>query len=222
MNREELLKQIERGILNGSIDEVPKLCKKALEMNISVEDILEAMENGMKQVGDKYEKGEYFVPDLLVAGEAMKAGFKVLEPAIKVEKTTFPATIVIGSVFGDIHDVGKNIVAYMLRSAGFNVIDLGVDVPFETFIKKAEEVGADIIAASAYTSSTMWGLRTVIEMAEEAGLRNRGVKIIIGGAPTNQAFADSIGADGWAVDAPSAVKLVKRLLAERKEHVGRN
>ena len=110
----------------------------------------------------------------------------------------------------------------MLRSAGFNVIDLGVDVPFETFIKKAEEVGADIIAASAYTSSTMWGLRTVIEMAEEAGLRNRGVKIIIGGAPTNQAFADSIGADGWAVDAPSAVKLVKRLLAERKEHVGRN
>ncbi len=215
MDAPTLLKEIERGILLGAIDEVPKLCKQAIEINIPAKNVLEAMEQGIRQVGEEYEKGEYFLPELIMAGKAMKDGFEILEPLIKVEKVAFAGTIVMGSVLGDVHDIGKNIVASVLRSAGFNVVDLGINVPSETFVQKAKELGTDIIGASAYTSSTMWELRTVVEMVEDAGLRDR-VMVIVGGAPTNQAFATSIGADGWAVNAASALGLVKRLLAERK------
>lgn len=215
MDAPTLLKEIERGILLGAIDEVPKLCKQAIEINIPAKNVLEAMEQGIRQVGEEYEKGEYFLPELIMAGKAMKDGFEILEPLIKVEKVAFTGTIVMGSVLGDVHDIGKNIVVSMLRSAGFNVVDLGINVPSETFVQKAKELGTDIIAASAYTSSTMWELRTVVEMVEDAGLRDR-VMVIVGGASTNQAFATSIGADGWAVNAASAVGLVKHLLAERK------
>jgi methylmalonyl-CoA mutase cobalamin-binding domain/chain len=215
----DLLAQIERAVLLGSVDEVPRLCRQAVETNVPVENVLGAMRQGAQQTGEKYENGEYFVPDLLLTAAAMKEGFKVLEPLLDAEEAGAAGTVVIGTVFGDVHDIGKDIVAGMLRSAGFNVVDLGINVPSETFAEEAKRLGADVIAASAYTSTTMRELRTVIECAEDAGIRDQ-VLIVVGGAPTNQAFATGIGADGWAVDGPSAVGMVERLLAARKGQEG--
>lgn len=209
------LAQIESGVLLGSIEEVPRLCRQAVETGVSLESILGAMRRGAQQTGERYEKGEYFVPDLLLTAAAMKNGFSVLEPLLSAEEAGAAGTIVIGTVFGDVHDIGKNIVAALLRSAGFRVVDLGINVRSEVFAEEAERQAADVIAASAYTSTTMRELRTVIECAEDAGIRDQ-VVIVVGGAPTNQAFATGIGADGWAVDGPSAVGMVERLLAARR------
>ena len=164
----------------------------------------------MDDVGEKFSAGELFVPEMLMAAQAMKAGLEILKPRLAAGQSRSKGTVVIGTVKGDLHDIGKNLVAMMMEGAGFDVVDLGVDVDSEKFVKTAADKGADVIALSALLTTTMPSMETTIKAVKEAGMA---VKTIIGGAPVTQAFADQIGADGYSADAPGAVKLVKQLVA---------
>jgi len=164
----------------------------------------------MDEVGEKFSSGELFVPEMLMAAQAMKGGLEILKPLLATGQSSSKGTVVIGTVKGDLHDIGKNLVAMMMEGAGFDVVDLGVDVESEAFVKTASEKGADVIALSALLTTTMPAMETTVKAVKEAGVS---VKTIIGGAPVTQAFADQIGADGYSADAPGAVKLVKQLVA---------
>jgi 5-methyltetrahydrofolate--homocysteine methyltransferase len=164
----------------------------------------------MDEVGEKFSTGELFVPEMLMAAQAMKAGLAILKPLLAEGSSQRKGTVVIGTVKGDLHDIGKNLVAMMMEGAGFDVIDLGVDVDSEAFVKNAAEKQADVIALSALLTTTMPAMETTVKAVKEAGMS---VRTIIGGAPVTQAFADQIGADGYSADAPGAVKLVKALVA---------
>ena len=164
----------------------------------------------MDEVGEKFSTGELFVPEMLMAAQAMKSGLAILKPLLAEGNTQRKGTVVIGTVKGDLHDIGKNLVAMMMEGAGFDVIDLGVDVDSEAFVKNAAENQADVIALSALLTTTMPAMETTVKAVKEAGMA---VKTIIGGAPVTQAFSDQIGADGYSADAPGAVKLVKELVA---------
>ncbi|MEM2110194.1 MAG: corrinoid protein [Candidatus Odinarchaeota archaeon] len=188
----------------------------ALSRGISALDILrKAITKGMQIVGEKYETGEFFLMHLMVIGEAVKNAMdKYLIPVLQkegVKESDSEGTVIIGTVEGDIHDIGKNIVASMLLTAGFNVIDLGKDVSCETFIQKAIENSADIIGVSALLSTTMIGQKKLIDELKKRNIRNR-FKILVGGAPTSPGWAEEIGADGYAKDAVEAVKVAKNLL----------
>jgi 5-methyltetrahydrofolate--homocysteine methyltransferase len=164
----------------------------------------------MDDVGEKFSAGELFVPEMLMAAQAMKGGLEILKPLLASGQSTSKGTVVIGTVKGDLHDIGKNLVSMMMEGAGFDVVDLGVDVDSEAFVKAASDKGADVIALSALLTTTMPSMETTVKAVKEAGMS---VKTIIGGAPVTQAFADQIGADGYSADAPGAVKLVKQLVA---------
>ena len=166
--------------------------------------------SAMDEVGEKFSAGELFVPEMLMAAQAMKAGLEILKPHLAEGQGRSKGTVVIGTVKGDLHDIGKNLVSMMMEGAGFEVIDLGVDVDSEAFVKQAAERNADVIALSALLTTTMPAMETTVKAVKEAGMT---VKTIIGGAPVTQAFADQIGADGYSADAPGAVKLVKQLVA---------
>jgi len=164
----------------------------------------------MDEVGEKFSAGELFVPEMLMAAQAMKGGLEMLKPLLATGQSSSKGTVVIGTVKGDLHDIGKNLVSMMMEGAGFEVVDMGVDVDSEAFVKAAAENGADVIALSALLTTTMPSMETTVKAVKEAGMT---VKTIIGGAPVTQAFADQIGADGYSADAPGAVKLVKQLVA---------
>jgi 5-methyltetrahydrofolate--homocysteine methyltransferase len=164
----------------------------------------------MDEVGERFSTGELFVPEMLMAAQAMKAGLEILKPHLAEGQRRSKGTVVIGTVKGDLHDIGKNLVSMMMEGAGFEVVDLGVDVESETFVKTAAEKGADVIALSALLTTTMPAMQSTVAAVKEAGMATR---TIIGGAPVTQAFADQIGADGYSADAPGAVKLVKQLVA---------
>jgi 5-methyltetrahydrofolate--homocysteine methyltransferase len=161
-------------------------------------------------VGEKFSAGELFVPEMLMAAQAMKGGLEMLKPLLATGQSSSKGTVVIGTVKGDLHDIGKNLVAMMMEGAGFEVVDLGVDVDSEAFVKAAADRGADVIALSALLTTTMPSMETTVKAVKEAGMS---VKTIIGGAPVTQAFADQIGADGYSSDAPGAVRLVKQIIA---------
>jgi 5-methyltetrahydrofolate--homocysteine methyltransferase len=163
----------------------------------------------MDEVGEKFSAGELFVPEMLMAAQAMKGGLEMLKPLLASGQSSSKGTVVIGTVKGDLHDIGKNLVSMMMEGAGFDVVDMGVDVDSEAFVKAAAENGADVIALSALLTTTMPSMETTVKAVKEAGMS---VKTIIGGAPVTQAFADQIGADGYSADAPGAVKLVKQLV----------
>ncbi len=165
--------------------------------------------SAMDEVGELFSAGDIFVPEMLMAAEAMKAGLKILKPHLAEGQSRSKGTVIIGTVKGDLHDIGKNLVSMMMEGAGFEVIDLGVDVAGETFVETAAEKNAQVIALSALLTTTMPSMENTIKAVKEAGLETR---IIIGGAPVTQVFADQIGADGFSADAPGAVKLVKQLL----------
>ena len=165
--------------------------------------------SAMDEVGEKFSTGELFVPEMLMAAQAMKAGVQLLKPLLTEGQSRSKGTVVIGTVKGDLHDIGKNLVAMMLEGAGFEVVDLGVDVDSEAFVKAAAENRADVIALSALLTTTMPAMETTIKAIREAGMS---VKTIIGGAPVTQTFADQIEANGYSADAPGAVKLVKQIL----------
>jgi trimethylamine corrinoid protein len=218
MNREEVLSKLEKGVLNGDAEAVEAAVKEAMTANI---DPLDAVENGLakgvREVGERFGKGELFLTDLVAAAEAMKAGLKILNPLILRQKkeTKTLGKVVIGTVAGDIHDVGKSIVASLLFVSGFEVIDLGVDVPTDVFVEKVKELKPDILALSALMTTTMLCQREVIEALKKAGIRNH-VKVMVGGGVTTFEWAKEIGADAWAADAVEAVEKAKGLLSVRE------
>ncbi|MCS7369367.1 MAG: corrinoid protein [archaeon GBS-70-058] len=212
--KEELLNKLKESAINGDSDQVVKLSKKVIEVGI---DPLEAVEKaliaGVLELGEKWINGEAFIVDMIAAAEAMKAGLSILKEEIvkRGGSIKYRGKIVIGTVEGDIHDIGKSIVASLLEAAGYEVIDLGVDVPAQKFIEAIKQYNPDIIGMSALMTTTMLKQREIIEAIKQANLRDK-VKIIVGGAPTTEDWAKEIGADGWAPDAASAVELVKKLL----------
>ncbi len=211
---DELFQAMAQSIIDGEVEDARRLAQEALERGIDpLEAINEGFVVGVNYVGDQYAAGEMFLPDLVLAGEAMKAAVEVLEPELARRGTErkMLGTVVIGTIEGDIHDIGKTLVATMLSTAGFKVYDLGVDVPVSTFIDKAREVEADIVGVSALLTTTMVKQRDVVEALEEAGLRPK-VKVMVGGAPVTQGWADEIGADGYSEDAIGAVAVAKRLV----------
>lgn len=214
MSIEELLRKMKRAIIEGNKEESQGLAKKALERKMDLNEVVEnGFIPGIQKVGDLWEKGEYFLPELITGAECMKAAMEILQPEMEKAQiqTQSQGKIVIGSVEGDIHDIGKNLVASMLSANGFEIIDLGADVKLETFIEKAEAENVEFICLSALLTTTMLGQKKIIELLKERNLSRR-FKILVGGAPVNQKWADNIGADGYAENAMAAVKLAKRLI----------
>jgi len=212
---EELYKQMAQAVIDGDDDEAAALAQKALDQGVDpLEAINKGFTAGMDVVGELYASGEYFLPDLILGGEAMKAALSVLEPALQAagQARAVLGKVVLGTVKGDIHEIGKSLVGSMLAANGFEVYDLGIDVEAEGFVAKAREYDADIVALSALLTTTMLHQRDVIEHLSEAGLRDK-VKVMVGGLPVTQAWADQIGADGFAEDAANAVTVAKRLMA---------
>jgi 5-methyltetrahydrofolate--homocysteine methyltransferase len=187
-----------------------ELTAAALEDGQDPEAILEAMTTAMDQVGRRFQDGEIFVPEMLISARAMKVGTAILEPALVAAGVKPEFTAVVGTVEGDLHDIGKNLVGMMLKGAGFEVVDLGVNVPAARFVEAAREHSAQIVGLSALLTTTMPMMRGVVEAIQAAGLP---AKVVIGGAPTTPEFAALIGADGQAPDAGAAVDLARRLLA---------
>ena len=202
--------KIKDSVIGGEVDEVRDMVKRAIDEGQEAKRILnEALLPGMSIVGDKFEEGEFFLPEMLIAAMAMKEGLEVLSPVLTQSDMKAAGTVVMGTAKGDIHDVGKSIVGVMLKGAGFMVTDIGVDVDPDKFVEAAKENNADIIGVSALLTTTIMGMKDVIKAMKEAGLK---AKVVVGGASVTQEFADEIGADGYAPDAPSAVKRVKELV----------
>ena len=209
---EEQLTGIRQAVLDGDMDNIGALVSSALADGLEPETILSgSLTPAMAIVGDDYERGERFVPEMLVAAETMKSALKILQPLLKEDGVAPAGVVVIGTIEGDLHDIGKDLVAMMLEGAGFRVINLGIDVSASAFVEAVQEHQADIVAMSALLTTTMVNMQSVIEALQEAGLRDT-VRIIVGGAPLSSDFAESIGADGYAADAASAVRLARSLL----------
>lgn len=214
MVEEEYLSRIQKAIIEGNKDAAEALAREALKKKLDLNQVIEkGYIPGIQKVGDLWEKGEYFLPELITSAECMKAAMDILRPELEKSqvKTKLEGKVVIGTIEGDIHDIGKNLVASILSANGFEVIDLGADVKLERFIEKALEKKADFICLSALLTTTMLGQKRVIELIKEKNLKGR-FKVLVGGAPVNQKWADSIGADGYAENAMAAVKAVKKLL----------
>ena len=195
MNRKAILSKLCEALVNLDIEGIKKACKEALNAGISAyEVIIEGMTKGMEIVGQKYEDDEYFLAELIMAGETMKEGMKILEPHLKAGEIKTSGKVVIGTIQGDLHDIGKNIVVTLLRAANFDVVDLGVDVSAERFVEAVKNEKPNIVAMSALLTTTMIEMENVVKALKEAGLRDKG-KIIIGGAPITPEYARKIGAD---------------------------
>ncbi len=207
------LNNISESLQRGAAEKVEELVKKALEENLLPKDILEnGLIKGMDIIGAKFKKNEVYIPEVLIAARAMHAGMSILRPKLAETGVKNIGTIVIGTVKGDLHDIGKNLVKMMLEGAGFEVIDLGIDVSTDKFVEAVKEHKPNIIAMSALLTTTMVNMPEVIKALEAAGLRDK-VKIMIGGAPITQNYADQIGADGCSPDAASAVDKAKTFIA---------
>jgi len=208
------LKEIADSIIKGNAPGVKELVKKALDERQDVEKILnEGLIAGMNVVGVKFKNNEFYVPEVLIAARAMKSGMGILRPILVEKKIKGLATVVLGTVRGDLHDIGKNLVRMMLEGGGFEVVDLGVDISPEKFVEAAKEKKAQLIGLSALLTTTMVSMKDVVEAVRKSELKD--VKIMIGGAPVTQSYADEIGADGYAPDAASAVDKAKELIKVR-------
>lgn len=207
------LEKLSNAVMEGNIDAASELIQKALEKGINAQKVYkEGLVPGMEAVGKKMQSGEYFIPEVLLAGQVMKQALEIIRPSlIQAGPQQSMGKVVMGSVQGDLHDIGKNLVIAMLEGAGFEVIDLGVDVSSDKFITTVKETNADILGLSALLSVTMLKMSDVVRSLKEAGLR-KDVKVIIGGACVTKGFADEIGADGYALDGGGAVELSKNLL----------
>jgi len=202
---------LQQAVLEGDADEAARLVQEHLDEGAEALDVLDnGLIAAMDEVGARFSAGDLFIPEMLIAAEAMQAGLSLLKPLLVSEDATGRGIVVIGAVKGDLHDIGKNLVALMLEGAGFTVIDLGADVAPEAFVEAAAAHNADIVGMSALLVTTMPQMTRTIEKIRAAGLDARA---IIGGAPVTQAYADEIKADGYASDAPGAVALCKGMLA---------
>ena len=197
-------------VSRGKAKLTPAAVQEAIDAGYAPDEVLGKMIAAMDVVGEKFKTGEIFVPEMLIAAKAMKKGVEVLKPHLASGAAGALGKVVIGTVAGDLHDIGKNLVAMMIESAGFEVVDLGVDVPVEKFVTAAAEEGVKIVACSALLTTTMPALEATV--AALKGM-NKGFKIMVGGAPINQEYADKLGADAYTADAASAAKKAKELVA---------
>ena len=213
---EAIIQEISEFLQKGRAKNVKTLVEQALEQGLDPKAILnEGLLDGMMIVGDKFKRNEVFVPEVLVAARAMTAGLNILEPKL-VEIGNEPVgKAVIGTVKGDLHDIGKNLVVMMLKGAGFEIYDLGTDVDADTFIAKAEEVGADVIGMSALLTTTMPNMKSLVDALNERGLREKYI-VMVGGAPVNESFAEQIGADFYTADATSAAEAAKAAVIAKR------
>jgi 5-methyltetrahydrofolate--homocysteine methyltransferase len=208
------LRGIAEALKAGRAPVVKELVSKALDEGVSAEKILnEGLIVGMNEIGVLFKNNEVYVPEVLIAARAMNAGLDILKPILAAAGVKPVGRVAIGTVKGDLHDIGKNLVSMMLKGAGYEIIDLGTDVPPEVCVDAAENKGVGIIGMSALLTTTMPSMKSVIELLNASGARGK-VKIMIGGAPVTQAYADAIGADGYAADAASAVDVAKALLGK--------
>jgi 5-methyltetrahydrofolate--homocysteine methyltransferase len=209
----EDLKLLYDAILVGNFKQAREITQKALAENVSPQELVQKyMIPAMDEVGRRYEANEYFVPELLIAARAMKASLEFIRPLLVAAGASFSGRVVIGTVKGDLHDIGKNLVSAMLEGAGFEVIDLGVDVSPEKFAAAIKEKNANLVAMSALLTTTMGSMKTTIDVITSAGIRGQ-VKVMIGGAPVTDKYAQEIGADGYSSNANGAVALARKLLA---------
>lgn len=214
MTHEEILQKVSEGVLEGDADQVIEWTNKALDAGIvPLAVINDGMTKGIETVGALFSAGTYFLPDLLLGAKAMDAGIKIIEPLLAEQNREFLGRVLMGTVKGDLHEIGKNIVIMMLKTAGFEVLDLGIDVPSERFIEETKTYKPDIIGISALLTTTVGRQKEIIDLLQEEGLR-KGTKVMIGGAPINQNWADKIGADGYAEDATVAVDVAKKLMGK--------
>lgn len=205
------LQKIADSVIGGKAADVKNLVNAAVSEGMSVEDILKkGLIAGMNVVGTKFRANEFYVPEVLIAARAMHAGMDILQPLLTKAGVKPLGKVAVGTVKGDLHDIGKNLVVMMLKGGGFEVMDLGIDVPEEKFVAAAKE-GAQVIGLSALLTTTMTGMKSVIDALKAAGVRNN-VKVMIGGAPITQAYADEIGADAYGEDAATAAIKAKQLI----------
>ncbi len=207
------LNAISEALQKGKANDVKEMVQAAIDEGVTARQVLEeGMMAGMDVVGRKFKNNEVYVPEVLIAARAMNAGIEILRPLLISEKVKPRGVVVIGTVKGDLHDIGKNLVKMMMEGKGFNVIDLGTDVPVEKFLSAAQENEADIIACSALLTTTMTEMKKIVEAADEAGVHKQ-VKIMIGGAPVTQQYCESIGADAYTPDAASAAEKAAELVS---------
>ena len=210
---EQIIKEIHTNVMEGDTNAVKSNVQAAIDAGIPVADILnEGMIAAMAEVGRLFEEGEYFVPEMLISARAMQAGLALLKPHLKNAEVASAGKVAIGTVKGDLHDIGKNLVAMMLEGGGFEIIDLGTDVPPEKYVEAVRNQGAQIVAMSALLTTTMPAIKNTIDALSAAGMRGQ-VKVMIGGAPVTQNYADQIGADGFAPDASRAVTTARELVS---------
>lgn len=213
MNSSELLARIAQAVVDLQPKRTAELVQQALAQGLPPQTILlNGLAAGMNRVGELFAAKEFFVPEVLLASKAMESGFALVGPQLKRDAAPSPGKVVLGVVAGDIHDIGKNIVKVLLEAAGFEIIDLGRDVPVDQFVRAVAEQSPDVLGLSSLMTTTMPVMATVIEELGRQGLRAR-VKVIVGGAPVTQDYAQTIGADAYAPDAPSAVRKVRELTA---------
>lgn len=206
------LEQITEQLIKGKANDVKALVEKAIVENVKPADILnKGLLAGMSLVGERFKKNEVYVPEVLIAARAMKAGMEIIKPMLVSAGIEPIGTVVIGTVKGDLHDIGKNLVGMMLEGAGLKVVDAGINVEPEKMVQLAKDNNATIIGASALLTTTMTNMKTIVEAVKAAGMSGK-IKVMVGGAPVTQAFCDEIGADGYAPDAASAADLAKALL----------
>ena len=204
--------ECKNAIIEGNIKSAEELAQKVVNEKMDVNEAIDAFSVAIREAGDLFEEGEFFLPELMRSAEAMKAAMTIIQPLLEEGKENrFLGRVVIGTIEGDIHDIGKTLVGSMMSAEGFEVHDLGADVPVETFIERALEIGADLICISALLTTTMTGQKRLIDELKERGIRDQ-FKVLIGGAPISKNWVEEIGADGSAENAVSAVKLAKKVL----------
>lgn len=217
MSKKQFMETIVKSIIDGDQDKIQESVRDALKANIDPLEVVElGLSKGMAIVGESFEQGESFLPELLMAAATFNAAMEILMPEIEAQNKEIPkaGTVLIGTVKGDVHNLGKNIVSMVLETNGFSVVDIGVDVSSLNFIEEARKVKADVIALSSLMTTTMPVQKEIIEILEEKNLRNE-YFVIVGGGPVSQQWADEIGADGFGKTAVDAVDLIKRLLSQR-------
>lgn len=208
----EILESIHAAVLSGDMPTTQEQVGQAIESGLTPADILqEGLISAMTEVGKRFEAGDYYVPEMLIAARAMKGGLAILKPLLAASDVQPVGKIILGTVKGDLHDIGKNLVSMMLEGVGFEIVDLGVDVTPDKFVEAVQSGGIDILGMSALLTTTMPLMKTTIDALVEAQLRDQ-VKVIIGGAPVTQSYAEDIGADGYAPDASRAASLAKSLV----------
>jgi len=207
-----MIATITEAIREGNSYDIAELVQGALDAGTDPHDVLDAMTTGLDECGSLFEKGEYFLPELIMAGEAFTDGMNILEPHLATEAMGQAGKVVLGTVSGDVHDIGKNLVGFLLKSAGFEVIDLGNDNSTEAFVAAVKEHQPDVLGMSALLTTTMLGMEEVIKTLDVEGLRAK-TKVIIGGGPVSERYAEEIGADAYAFDAVAGVRKIKALTA---------